>query len=439
MRLFYPKYYHLKPLKKLNAIVISITLCCPFGSINSQNISKKAELYEQLSQTKEPRTVLMYRKGWEMSYPAFDINSSDKLILRFDMLGTEEETLEYTIYQYDALWQKRNNDQFEYLRDLTYGTIYDVVRSFNTTVDYVHYNVSFPNDEIKITRSGNYKIVVYRNGDPEDVVLNRRFMVYDQSAAINIDKANMKDLGGMGVQNLDMTLNIGQLNVVDPHNEIKVLFMKNGNWQKLKQAPSFEHDGMSTLRFRFDNGIKVNGGNEYRYFFNKSVKYTNERIEDIQYDAGYFNIYLREDKLRDMNPYFYYEEIDGLYVIENKEGWDDPHTEANYTFVHFIFNTQQPILSNIYLFGAFTDWQFKPEAQMFWNPDKEIYENSMLLKQGYYNYRYVMKDRDAEPDWFQLEGSHYETQNKVLIMVYKLGRIYDYEELVGFEIVNTLE
>ena len=76
---------------------------------------------------------------------------------------------------------------------------------------------------------------------------------------------------------------------------------------------------------------------------------------------------------------------------------------------------------------------------MKYSMERQQYELSLLLKQGYYNYTYAYKDNKSdEVKCFNLEGSHHETENDYYIFVYH-GRMNDrYDRLIGYQRFNSL-
>ncbi|MBT7463619.1 MAG: DUF5103 domain-containing protein, partial [Bacteroidetes bacterium] len=72
------------------------------------------------------------------------------------------------------------------------------------------------------------------------------------------------------------------------------------------------------------------------------------------------------------------------------------------------------------------------------NYDSKSYEISTLLKQGYYNYQYRFKPERAPVDPSFFEGAFFETENDYLIFVYYQDFSLRYQQLVGFEIFNTI-
>ncbi|MGB1113724.1 MAG: DUF5103 domain-containing protein, partial [Flavobacteriaceae bacterium] len=92
----------------------------------------------------------------------------------------------------------------------------------------------------------------------------------------------------------------------------------------------------------------------------------------------------------------------------------------------------------IYIYGAFNQFQLNELNQMVYNPSLEIYEGVLLLKQGFYNYKYVFKQGDRV-DKNLLSGTHAQTENNYLILVYyrAIGALND--ALVGVGKINSFE
>ncbi|MBT6834864.1 MAG: hypothetical protein HOA61_02380 [Bacteroidetes bacterium] len=68
----------------------------------------------------------------------------------------------------------------------------------------------------------------------------------------------------------------------------------------------------------------------------------------------------------------------------------------------------------------------------------ESYIANIELKQGYYNYYYVIKNPDdGSVDCVRFQGTHFETENEYHILVYVQSRVYNTQELVGYLSVST--
>jgi hypothetical protein len=53
------------------------------------------------------------------------------------------------------------------------------------------------------------------------------------------------------------------------------------------------------------------------------------------------------------------------------------------------------------------------------------------LKQGRYEYAYAIQNKDNLPDDVAIEGSHSQTENEYLVLVYTRNLQYNYDELIG--------
>ncbi len=67
---------------------------------------------------------------------------------------------------------------------------------------------------------------------------------------------------------------------------------------------------------------------------------------------------------------------------------------------------------------------------MKWNPQEGIYEGSLLLKQGFYNYQYVVTGGSG--DMNQLEGNHGETENQYQVFFYYRPPNLQADLLIGY-------
>ena len=52
------------------------------------------------------KTVQLYKEGWNLSYPVIRLNSDEKLVLHFDLLGDKIENYYYTFIHCDKDWKK---------------------------------------------------------------------------------------------------------------------------------------------------------------------------------------------------------------------------------------------------------------------------------------------------------------------------------------------
>jgi hypothetical protein len=76
---------------------------------------------------------------------------------------------------------------------------------------------------------------------------------------------------------------------------------------------------------------------------------------------------------------------------------------------------------------------------MTYNQDRKQYECTMLLKQGWYNYEYAFSGEGVNTGTAtKFEGSHYETENDYLAIVYYRNPRGRYDRVLGTGTINTL-
>ncbi len=383
-------------------------------------------------------TPQIFKKGWPLSYPIVQLNSNEKIVLTFDFLGNSPEFFDYKIVHCDAGWNPDDLWTSDYMEGFEYNPLQNYESSFNTYEQYFHYTLEIPNQDVVITRSGNYLLEVYPSGETMDPVLVKRFMVTENLTTI--EPALKRPVSAslyQTSQQINTGVNLGGLQIDDPYNEIILTISKNNNplHTQTIYAPSMVAGNYVEFYDAAENIFP--GGNEYRAFDIKSVKYQSPRIMDIQYHAPYHHIYLHNDESRRTREYFSDEDLNGKYYVEIQEG-QNSGTDADYVIVHFSLLWPVPeIEGDFYVFGHLSNWQLQERCIMEYNFERKAYEASILVKQGYYNYKYVFLPEQGDPNARLTEGSYFETENDYLIQVYYRDRRQRFDRLIGTRTFNT--
>ena len=387
------------------------------------------------------KTVQLYKDGWNLSYPIFKLNSNDKLVLHFDLLDNQPESYYYTFIHCDKDWKKSDIVPNDYLNGYTENPVEDYQNSFNTTVSYIHYKLSFPNDRIKLTLSGNYILMIYPADKSEEPAITQRFIVTEDAAVINITvhRPQMTKENNTH-QQVDFTVNYTGLNLNDPYRNVYAFVLQNGRWDNAKRNLKPDFSGNNELKYNSLSDKNIfQGGNEYRYFDIKSIRYQTEYVKKIDYVIPNYNVYLFPSENREFKQYFYWQDFNGKYYIAFQEG-KKPDIEADYVYVYFTLPSEQMISGGkMYISGSLNNWTFDKNNLMIYNPVRKEYECTMLLKQGWYNYEYVlMKEGSTNGTATKFEGSHYETENDYNVLIYYRNPHDRYDRVIGSVIANTL-
>ena len=241
-------------------------------------------------------------------------------------------------------------------------------------------------------------------------------------------------------QQLDFTVNHSGQDIIDPYRNIYASILQNGRWDNAKNNLKPDFYGNNELKYNSLSDKNIfKGGNEYRYFDIKSIRYLSEYIKSIDYVIPYYNIYLTPSENREFKPYFYRQDFNGKYYIAIQEG-RDPNIDADYVYVYFTLPSKQFIPGgSIFVSGALNNWAFDQKNIMIYNQTRQEYECTMLLKQGWYDYEYVyLKEGESDGTASEFEGSHYETENDYIVLVYYRNPRDRYDRVIGSVIANTL-
>ena len=393
-------------------------------------IEKKKKLKDQII-NRNIKTVICHKKEEEQSLAIINLESEDKLLISFDDLDADRKDYYYTIIHCNSDWTESDLMKSEYINGFTNEHINDYEFSFNTIQKYTHYQFEFPSINIKPIISGNYIFNIYEENGK--TIIYKRFMVLETKLHIdaNVRRATLaKDR--LTKHEVDFTIKHPNLVVADPFADIKVHIKQNNKEDNAitNLIPQFVRN--DELIYDYEDGNTFWGNNEFRHFDFKSLRYQSERIKSIDFDSTHNHIYLFNDKKRPFDRYSIHPDINGNFIIKSEEGWKSS-IEADYAFVHFSLPLEKISYGELYLLGAFSDWELKEDFKLEYNQNQKKYVGNIYLKQGYYNYHYALNDTIANRvDISFIEGTHYQTRNDYYIYVYYRGVGDRHDRLVGF-------
>jgi hypothetical protein len=417
-----------------DAVKLIFTLAFVLPMVTSTLKADQSNIKSDVIFDERIKTVMLYREGWNLSHPLIEIGGDQKLVLEFDMLGSNIENLYYSFIHCNKDWEPSGLFPTDYLDGFHENQIEEYAFSFNTTVDYVHYTLAFPNESVKLSVSGNFIIVVHRPGEPQIPLFTRRFMVVENLTGISarVKRADMSAFRDTH-QQLDVAVSLTRLRVADPRNEVFTAVLQNGRWDNAVTNLAADFVSPTELRYTsLGEGNLFKGGNEFRQFDIRSFRYQTEFVRDITYDGRFHHVNLQVSENREFRPYFFRNDFNGKYMIGVQEGVN-PATDSDYAWVYFTLPAPLKVEGgNMYIAGEMTLWQALPENIMQYNFEEQQYEGSLFLKQGWYNYEFLYlpdKENAENRTWF--EGSHFETENEYLVLVYYRARNSRYDRLVG--------
>lgn len=378
-------------------------------------LSASAQRHELLSEQVASLQVVA-NDDWT-SLPIISLGSDEVLHISFDELSHNYHRFCYKVEHCEADW-KVSEGLFEsdYIQGFASGnTIDDIQESVNTNQLYTHYALRLPNEKCRLKMSGNYKLTVYDENDNDKPVLVVCFMVVEPKMAVGMGVTTDTDIGvNTSFQQVDLRLDYGDVRVTEPTSQIKTVVMQNGRWDNAVSNAKPQIVSANGLAWTHNRDLIFPAGNEYRKFEMLDVTHTNMGMETVEWDGDKYHALLWTDEPRP--NYVFDEDADGAFLVRNSDNEEVDNT-CEYLMVHFRLKSQQQPWE-IYLNGAWTQDRFLPKYRMAWNEEKQLYEASVWLKQGYYNYQYLALRDDGSAVPVQSEGNFFQAENTYQALVY---------------------
>ena len=365
------------------------------------------------------------------------------LEISFDELSHDTRMYSYTVKHLNYDWTTSSLSSYEYLRGYTTADIDDYALSLNTQQIYTNYRFTFPNEDMQLLASGNYVLLIYEDGDVENVVAQVCFSVVEPLVGIEAQVRGNTDKEFNGrYQQLDIDLNSSNLDVRNPQ-EIKLVVRQNNRLDNevVVEKPTFVEP--NRLRYTNQSALIFEGGNEYRHFDTYSSYYAGYHVDRVRYEQGEYHAFLEIDEVRgtmgrgagrEGTPYLTEMDANGQWVV-NCEKSDEVDIEAEYMWVHFVLPVKEPIMNGwVFVVGDVFGNQYDAQNRMEYDADQKCYYLYAYLKQGGYDYMYHVVGRNGVST-LPLEGSHWQAENEYSVRVYYRPFGGRYDQLVGVKVL----
>src|SRR6266404_3532301 len=129
-------------------------------------------------------SITLTKAGDLYSYPVMTLNSGEQFELHFDDLDADVKTYYYTYLLCNADWTPSTLFTFDYIKGFQNVRISNYRNSSIAFTRYTHYQAVLPDRNCIPTRSGNYLLKVFLDGDTSRLVFTKRFLVVDNKASI---------------------------------------------------------------------------------------------------------------------------------------------------------------------------------------------------------------------------------------------------------------
>ncbi len=376
---------------------------------------------------------ITFKGPTEDQFPIIQIG--ELMYLEFDDLLANEQDYYYKLVHCDYDWTPSDLLKSQVIKGMDNQRIINYQNSYNTLETYSTYQLTIPNENVSLKVTGNYVLEIYNSS--YELQFSRRFIVYKNSVNVGGIVKRSRDFEFLNEkQVIQLSINSGNFRLVNPKKEVKIAILQNYYWPTAIYNIPPQFTLGNELVYKYDQETSFFGGNEYLLFDTSDLRAPSSEISRIEL-IDIYNHYLFSDAFRSNEPYTYFPDINGDYKVRTLQG-DNDSREAEYTKIHFSLPyTDILALDDVHIFGKYNNYALTDENKMHYNEDNGMMEATMKLKQGFYNYKYVIKGENEKIRFNQVGGNFHFTENNYLILVYyrDFGDIYD--SIIGVGSANS--
>ncbi|WP_165305065.1 DUF5103 domain-containing protein [Pedobacter sp. SYP-B3415] len=412
-------FRNLCPIKILFLII-------PFFASAQNGTSYESRVYRA-----NIKTVQFMPEGQESVLPLIQLNGAGRLLLGFDDLDGGVKDYWYSVEHCTWDWKSSGLPAIDYLDGLSEDRITDYRYASGTLQKYTHYQLQLPNSRLRFRVSGNYLLKVYEDGDKNKQVISQRFYLLSQQIGISMQSGASPEVAARDRrQKIDFVLSPAMA-IQNPSADIKVVVTQNNIplSANFSTRPLFIKPGQLLYTDPATNDFWA--GNEFRKFDTRNIRAPLSGVKQID-KSNPVNVTLFTDQPLDRQAYSNQADEDGKFFIQHADG-RDPQTENDYTMVRFSLQGSLNPDQDMYVAGMFSNYSLSAPYRMQYDAQRKVYFLDLLLKQGLYNYKYLMVDRRTGKTDAQFpEGSFFQTINSYQGFVYYRKPGSRWDELSGF-------
>lgn len=367
-------------------------------------------------------SVRLHTAGAPLSGPFLELNGEAPLVLRFDDLSEDWPDYAWTLMHCTADWSAPSDlRDWDYLEGWAPERIEDVEGSFGGSIPFAHVRTAIPSEGLQPTRSGNYLLIVHQDGDPDNIVLMRRLIIFERMADVTVTMKRPYEADRVAThQRLEVEVELppGHRWSV-PMQDIRLSVLRNVDWTQAGRGITASVVRGNAVRFDQDARLTFAGSDRWRSVDLKSLSYLAPGIDAMREsrsgEGPLWKVQLSTDASRRFRLQTSRPDLKGAFTVHN-DRFDDVELSSDYLEVSFsLSHPDFGDVPDVYVFGGLTGWSLDPDWQMRYDVEKQEYKLTRWMKQGWYDYRYVAV---GEGSRHAFEADHAGTPNAYTVFVH---------------------
>lgn len=369
------------------------------------------------------------------AYPCIELGNTTPLLFQFDLIQEDREWLKYTLVHTD--WEGRicGVDRSQYIQGFVEQEIQDMEFGYNTTTNYVHYTLPFPNEFMSPNLSGRYWLLIYKNEDWEDasnhILAYPLFVVQSQiNMAVKIERAT-----GEGYYNKEM-LRVEayptQNHFADIPRDIRLQAFQNLNLNVSRNEliPTVTFIQPNHWSFTDPNSTGFLAGNEWRMMDTRQIISPGLHINYTLPNQELPEVFVQVDE-SNAKGHYGWDDLNGRCAFGTSIH-DAKALNADYLLTHFEYKSKS-FSDGILALEFCTAPGIKEMIPCSYNNEKQAYMVDVPMKQGIINYRYRwIGNHGIEEELKYTEGNFETTRNDYHLFLYQRDPLYQMDAIIGY-------
>jgi len=401
------------------------------GQATSQN-STPENLFNvsgQIVTDQQIRSVQLFKNNNPDSPPIIELNSSDKLHLRFDYMDVSSKQFVITFSHHNIDWSPSSlapSDITQGIRRIYMNT--GIVNS-NERPIYRSFSAVLPNEQVTFLRSGNYMLRV-EDADTGFLVMSLPFFIFENEGSIE-SSVEFLQSPRQNLRALHRPVNRYKIpeSVEQPQFDLSFRIAQNRFWGRAKTPSETDFSSPGSVMFEMEQERAFIADYYFHPLFASELSLSNPRVIDLFPEEIPPRILLGDDTANLAN-------LSGRTLPNSAFGLPDRNSDAEYLNIVFSLDTEDTPEAgdSVFLIGDFTGWALRSENRLSYNEDTKRWQTSAIIKEGEYKYKYVMV-KENEIDDLIFDPLFERTKQEYYVFVYQQDKNEFYDRLLQ---VNTV-
>jgi hypothetical protein len=379
-------------------IVTTLHGCTTTGQSYSEERSTQASAADQyftLPQVVSPDdpvySVQLHPSKQPNTAPFLELNSSDRLTLRFESLGFESRSYQISFTHHNPDWSESGLSPDQYLTGFEQHEISGGIVSRSSQPYYRSFSYSFPNQNIGFRVSGNYLLHIH-NRNTGELEFSLPFFVYENEGSITSSTEVLRSARfNQRVMHSPVSRYILPDFVDQPQFDLTFYYSQNQFWGRRTEAQELDFSNPNEVQFELSFNRPFFGEYEFRVLNLNNVDQLSRSVLDVDKSAEPWKVTLRDESEGFTQP---------ITVGVPQNYGPETTTNSNYLEVEFRFDTEYNLNENqeIYLVGDFNSWKISQEHRLNYDENLGRWISTIIMKEGTYRYKYVLVENGTMDD-----------------------------------------